>query len=346
MFRLSWRLFSPGRLLPLWAVALFGIALPAFVLSGQPAAAAAIAHPRGGAAAVGPKAQPVAVVDRLRTLNLDWYYDYSYRLDDEPSGLHKVGVLRGGENNRAPLDQVAAQARLRPGHYWIVFNEPDLDGQDLVSDRFLAARGQQRFDYYAQLYHDYVVTLKQADPTARVVGPNLFNWGGGYRAWIEGFRAAYRAGYGAEPPVDVWGLHLYSFDPQWKSLPMLDIGYSRLLYQDFRDYVRSLPGHEATPIWVTEMGTVWGYREIVKGPDSLYRGVNYAWPEVATYLADLVPWLERQGVDRWFLFGTNPAPDPWAGVANALYLLDDAGRPTEAGNLLAQGSLSLSAGLR
>lgn len=339
MFRPSRRPCAPFKLLLPWVVALLAIVLPALVPPGQSAAAAPTAYPRGGVAVVGPKAQPAPVIERLRKLNLDWYYDYSYRLDDEPWGTQKVGVLRGGETNRAPIERVAQQAHLRPGHYWIVFNEPDLEGQDLVRDPFLAARGQQRFDYYAQIWHDYAVALKQADPTARLVGPNLFNWGGGYRSWIDSFRAAYRSRYGTEPPVDVWGLHIYSFDPEWKKLPMVDMAYSKLLFTDFRDYVRSIPGHQTTPIWVTEMGTIWGYREIVRGSDSLYRGVNYAWPEVAAYLAELVPWLEQEGVDRWFIFGTNPAPDPWAGAANALYLLDDSGQPTEAGKLLTQGSL-------
>ena len=139
--------------------------------------------------------------------------------------------------------------------------------------------------------------------------------------------------------IDVWALHLYSFDPSWKKLPAIDLAYSQRLYLDFRDYVRSLPGHQTTPIWATEVGTIWGYRDIYQGPDGLFRGTSYAWPEIRDYLAELIPWLEREGVDRWFLFGTNPAPDPWAGVANALYLLDDAGRPTEAGRLLADGTV-------
>ena len=281
-----------------------------------------------------PEPKPVSVSDRLKELNLTWYYDYSYRLDDEQPGTHKVCVLRGGEKNQAPLDQVAAQARLHPGHYWIIFNEPDLEGQDLVSDQFLAGRGQKRSDYYAQLYHDYAATLKQADPTAKLVAPNLFSPSGDPLPWIDGFRAAYKARYGGEPPVDVWALHLYSFDPRWKTLPALNIDYSKRLYTTFRDYVHSIPGQENAPIWVTEAGTIWGYKDIYQGPDSLFRGTVYAWPEVTAYLSDLIPWLESQGVDRWFLFGTNPAPDPWAGVPNALYLLDDGGRPTAAGKLL------------
>jgi hypothetical protein len=327
----------------LLALMILGASALAFVPAAGPVTAAPLYYSRGGTAAVGPKAQPVAVADRLHALNLSWYYDYSARLDDEPAGAQKVAVLRGGETNRTPLDRIAAQARLRPGHYWIIFNEPDLEGQDRVSDQFLASRGQQRFDYYAQLYHDYALTLKQADPSARLVAPNLFNWEGGFRSWLDGFRSAYRTRYGAEPPVDVWGLHLYSFDPGWKTLPMVDLDYSKSLYRDFREYVRAIPGHQSTPIWATELGTIWGYRDIFQGSDSLYRGNSYAWPEVTAYLADLIPWLEQEGVDRWFLFGTNPAPDPWAGVANALYLLDDAGQPTEAGRLLTQGVLMAQA---
>ncbi len=333
------RLFSlPRRFGLLFALAGLGASGLVLANAWSPATAAPLHFSLGGTAVVGPKVQ-VSVSERLHKLNLQWFYDYSPRLDDEPAGTRKVAVLRGGETNRTALDRVAEQARLHPGHYWIIFNEPDLEGQDRVSDQFLAARGQQRFDYYAQLYHDYVAALKQADPSAKIVAPNLFNWENGFQAWIDGFRAAYRARYGVEPPVDVWALHLYSFDPNWKNLPMLDLNYSKTLYRDFRQYVHSIPGQQSAPIWVTEMGTIWGYRDIVKGPDSLYRGTNYAWGEVTAFLSDLIPWLEQEGVDRWFLFGTNPAPDPWAGVANALYLLDDAGQPTEAGRLLTEGML-------
>ncbi len=305
-----------------------------FVLPLRPAAAANLRFLLGGVAAVGPNAQPVSVSARLQDLNLTWYYDYSYQLDDEQPGTHKVAVLRGGETNRAPLDRVADQARRHPGHYWIVFNEPDLEGQDMVSDQFLAARGQKRFDYYAQTYHEYAVTLKQADPTAKLVAPNLFSPTGDPRPWLDGFRSAYKALYGTEPPVDVWGLHLYPFDPKWQTLPVLNIDYSKKLYATFRDYVHAIPGQANAPIWVTEAGTIWAYKDIYQGSDSLFRGNVYAWPEVTAYLADLIPWLEAQGVGRWFLFGTNPAPDPWAGVPNALYLLDNGGQPTEAGQLL------------
>ena len=82
------------------------------------------------------------------------------------------------------------------------------------------------------------------------------------------------------------------------------------------------------------MGTIWAYRDLVKGPDSLYRGSNYAWPEVTAFLADILPWLEEKGADRWFVFGTNPVNDPWAGVPNALFLMDANGQPTEAGKLI------------
>jgi hypothetical protein len=308
-------------------------ALPAHAVSPRPS--------RGGAAVVGSRAQPASVSDRLKLLSLGWYYDYSYRLEDEQPGTSKVGVLRGGEKNRAPLDQVAAQARAHPGHYWIVFNEPDLDGQDMVSDQFLAAQGKQRFDYYAQVYHDYAITVKQADPTAKLVAPNLFCLSGSFEPWIDAFRGAYRARFGSEPPVDVWALHLYSFDPEWRTLPAIDITYSKKLYLGFRDYVRSVPGQENAPIWVTEAGTIWGYRDLYLGPDSLFRGTDYAWPELTAYLADLIPWLEAEAVDRWFLFGTNPYADPWAGVPNALYLLDDSGHPTAAGKLLSDVALSV-----
>ncbi len=313
-------------------VALF-IALPT-TFGWQPGSASAAAPDRGGVAVVGTDSQAKNVAERLDRLNLNWYYDYSSVLDGEPQGYTKVGVLRGGEKNRTDVAKVADQARRHPGHYWIIFNEPDLVGQDFVSDEFLAARGQSRFDYYAELYHGYVTTIKAADPTAKAVAPNLFNWQGNYRGWLDAFRNSYRTRYGAEPPVDVWALHLYSYDPSWKNLPVIDLDYSKLLYRDFRAYVQSIPGQASAPIWVTEVGTIWGYRDLTMGPDSLYRGSDYAWPEIASYLADLLPWLDQQGVDRWFLFGTNPVNDPWAGVPNALFLMDEHGRLTQAGKVV------------
>ncbi len=270
--------------------------------------------------------------ERVALVGSTWYYDYSARLDDEPAGFHKVGMLRCGEDNRADLAYAAAQARSRPGHAWLLCNEPDLVGQDAVSDAFLQSRGELRSQYYARVVGAYARAIKTADPTARLVGPNLFNADGQGIAWLSSVQAAYAAEFGQGLPFDVLGIHLYAFDKSWKRLPQVDLrGNERFLAQTL-EFASLLP--DRPPVWVTEVGSMWIYRDVACRTQSgrqQCQGTQTAWDALSLYTEQLVSSMSAAGVERWFFFSTNPAPDPWASVPNATFLADEAGRLTPAG---------------
>lgn len=286
----------------------------------------------------------------LAEIGARWYYDYWPSVGDAPRGYAKVGTLRAGERNGTPLAQVRRQARAYPGRYWLVFNEPDLAEQDKVSDAYLAARGEERFAYYARRYHEYRTTLREADPTAKLVGPNLFNLDERFDAWIDAFRAAHRARYGTEPSFDVWGFHLYLLD--WQRSPMLDRDYALRTIERFRAYVANLPEPPAR-IWATELGALWAWDRppTCLRPDCLCAvesadgrcaaqfavpvDARYAAEEIADYTAWLVPELAARGVERWFFFSGQPAVDPPfvppPDLANGPSLFDGTGKITPIG---------------
>ncbi len=269
---------------------------------------------------------------RLDRVAATWYYDYTPRLDDEVDGYHKVAMARGGEQNRSDLAAVARQAKLRPGHAWLIFNEPDLVGQDAVSDAFLLARGETRFGYYARLLHDYAVAIKGADPTAVLVGPNLFNDKGQGIAWMRSLRATYLAAYGQDLPLDVLGVHLYAFDPTWTTLPQLDLHQNELFLADATQFAAELP--RRPPVWVTEVGSLWVYSDLRCEPSqsgSKCRGSVVDWTRLSVYASQIVRMMGAAGVERWFFFSTNPTLDPWAAVPNATYLADEQNRLTPLG---------------
>jgi len=284
-------------------------------------------------------AEPLAVRHRLDLLHLRWYYDYSPRLDDAPPGTHKVAMVRGGEQNRTLLSEITRQATRHPGHAWLIFNEPDLLEQDAVSDAFLAARGEDRFQHYARLVHAYATTITDADPTAILVGPNLFNLNGQGMAWLTQLEASYRAEFAAPLPFTAIGLHLYAFDPTWQTLPQLNAAANQRFLEEILAYARA----RQKPVWITELGVMWIYHDMTCTPPPAAtpsqptplpscRGDRPAWPEVTRHVTSLLTLARQSGVQRTFVFSSHPAPDPWAAVPNATYLLDAAHRPTPLGD--------------
>lgn len=286
----------------------------------------------------------------LGELGVRWYYDYQPTLRDAPRGMAKVAMLRAGERDAPDLARVRAEARARPGRYWLIFNEPDLQEQDGVSDAYLAARGEQRFAYYARRYHEYRTALRAADPTAKLVGPNLFNLDERFDVWLDAFRAAYRAHYGEEPVFDVWSFHIYALD--WQRHPMLDRAYALRTIERFRTYVAGLPGGPGR-IWLTEFGTLWAWDQppACVRPDcgcaavdaegrcsaqfAVPHDARYAASAVADYVAWLVDELAARGVERWFFFAGKPYVDPPfvvpPGFANGASLFDSDNRLTPIG---------------
>ncbi|MFN8557905.1 MAG: hypothetical protein U0531_11375 [Dehalococcoidia bacterium] len=71
-----------------------------------------------------------------------------------------------------PLDEERARelARRFPGSHWLVGNEPN------VAEGNRHARQQQPTENYARALERYARTIKDSDPTAKLVGPNVLNW--------------------------------------------------------------------------------------------------------------------------------------------------------------------------
>jgi hypothetical protein len=104
-------------------------------------------------------------------------------------------------------EDLGAAVLSRPGHMWIVGNEPDR-GPNPES----CTQGVQDDTYpevYARAYHDVYHYIKRLDPTARVSNAGLVQVTPGRLQYLDKVWNTYKALYGTEWPVDVWNMHLY-----------------------------------------------------------------------------------------------------------------------------------------
>lgn len=112
---------------------------------------------------------------------------------------------------------LGVEVQARPGHLWIVGNEPDR-GPNPES----CAQGVQDDTYpdvYARAYHDIYTFIKRLDPTARVANAGLVQVTPGRLQYLDKVWDSYKTLYGATWPVDVWNMHLYvlpEVDPSGK----------------------------------------------------------------------------------------------------------------------------------
>ena len=274
----------------------------------------------------------------LDQLGLRWYASFDHDADIVAPGANKVMVL--------PTRSLAAEASLRdaagkrPGSYWLIGREPNVPGGD--------PRGPQQYAEALQYYHRI---LKDADPTARLVGPNVLNWDvtcqacPGFdlgRQWTDAFRAAYRALAGGEPPLDVWGIQTADLD--WERLPMVNWQPLGEQLGSMRAYLDAVPAHRGKPIWVTEFAVVWGYERVewnqqADGTWRAYPAGQYRGDLIAGALQGYLGWLEanaeRLGIDRWLVYGSYPPPDPYMAEYAGLRLLSTpAGEATSAGSVV------------
>jgi hypothetical protein len=213
-----------------------------------------------------------------------------------------------------------------------------------------------------------------------VIGGNALNWGftctacGGFASgatWFDQFWAAYAALFGAPPPADGWGVHVYIVS--WDRLPMADLGLATAQITGFRSYL-DLKGQAAAPIWVTETGVIWGYdgwtsTDILNPADPGFcdgatsagcrtapcradsavcvgaRPSAYATPALSAYLAGILDWLlanaDALRIERWFWYIQAPVPEPYAATFGGVALMDSAGpgaRLTPFGQIFSQRS--------
>jgi hypothetical protein len=288
-----------------------------------------LADPRFGVVVTGPllSARTEAIGGALRALGAGAWYCYARCADFVPG---QVEMVRPG----ADFAEVAARASSRRGRAWLLGNEPNVPGQDDLDPSAYA-------DFVAQV----AATIRGADPTAVLVGPNVLNWEttctacpgfASGRLWSEAFVRAYVARYGPLP-LNAWGVHTYNLD--WLHLPLVNVEQDLAELAAVKAWLDSegLPH----PIWLTEFGVMWGFDGIewIPQPDGGYvaepRGA-FGSDVTADYLHRMLVWLTETGasagIERWFLYATTPPAEPYASVPTGLALLDpESLAPTELG---------------
>lgn len=282
--------------------------------------------------------------ESLRLLGTPWYFDQTITPNGIPAGAHKALKVRTNRIENAADLRAAASAQ--PGAYWIIGNEPNVPGQDDLTP-----------DAYAEALRYYVRTVRQADPTARFVGPEVLNMDAtctgcaGFtsgRQWLDGFRAVYQERYGEAPPFDVWSVHTYDMD--WTKLPMGDPALQTREIGAFRQYLDATPEGRGKPIWLTEFAVVWGYDGVQwkEGADGLRAQPvgELRRDALESYLREMLGWLtdnaDRLRLERWFVFSSHGYRDPWASVVGGIALLESATttpKLTSFGNIVRQASL-------
>ncbi|MCX6022201.1 MAG: glycosyl hydrolase, partial [Chloroflexi bacterium] len=271
------------------------------------------------------------VVQRvLGQLGMRWWFSF---FDDTRTAPGTQRVLLISTADAAPLKSAAelqAMARQNPGAHWLIGNEPNTPGQDNVTP----ARYAERLRYYAD-------ALRGIDPAAKLVGPNVLNWNrtctgcdGGFtpgKQWTEQLAASYQERYGSSPPFDVWGVHAYTIS--WDRLPMTDPGAMIEEVSAFRSFVDSRQGDRAKPVWVTEFGVIWGYDQVAWRDGKVSPAGDLRNDRVQEYLTQFVGWLkdnaERRNIERWFLFISHGAAEPYATDYAGISLMTTGGADAE-----------------
>ncbi|MCY3958971.1 MAG: glycosyl hydrolase [Chloroflexi bacterium] len=242
------------------------------------------------------------------------YLDYTASLDDAPPGTEKLAVVRPA--NEPSGAELRARAARHPGAAWAISNEPNTGLQDNLTP-----------GAYAAFFDRVVTAIRAGDPSARIVAPNTLNFDFRCRGcsgedptgreWIDGFRAAYRNLRGAEPPIDIWGIHAYEID--WIDPPMTDVSVLQAQLEGLRAYLDSIPAHRGRPIWLTEFAIIWGYDDwqveaTADGGFLVAPAGRFRADLIEDFLSEALDWLETRGqqlgVERWFVFADHGIPDP------------------------------------
>jgi putative glycosyl hydrolase len=241
---------------------------------------------------------------------------------------------------------LAQRVAAHPGSYWLMSNEPNAKG----------TAPEQTGEQYARSLHDAATKIKQADPSAKIVGPNIINFdftcvecpgfASGHE-WMDDFISAYQADFATLPPLDVWSIHTYPLD--WKTFPQADAGLMEAQMLEFRKYLDGFPRLKGVPIWNTEFGTHWSFEGLKWQDDNSGnpRAVpvgSFRTDLMLAYEDSLVRWMMNNGpslhLERWFFYSTYVgAPESWETVYGGMNLVDssDAGAHlTPFGNLYRQ----------
>ncbi|MCL4543846.1 MAG: hypothetical protein M1118_04480 [Chloroflexi bacterium] len=290
-------------------------------VSAPPAEAGSIAH--DNRFAVDMDALPAgSTAHALQVLHVQWFAGSATGvLDHSPDQIQSL-----------PTDpaQVAVLARRYPGRVWSFGQEPN---------GITASSPESQPAAYAARLHAVATALHAADPTARLLGPDVLDWSAGCtgcggmttgQAWTEAMRKAYLAAYGQEVPFDIWSIHTYPLD--WQHLPTVNYQEMEQQLIGLRHWLDSIPNLRDKPIWDTELGVHWGYTAYqfatVDGKSTLLPAGQLRTDLVENYLRQFLAWLvingPRYDIARWFVFAAYN-PDVPGDHAGAISLLDGPG---------------------
>ena len=244
---------------------------------------------------------------RMDTLGLDWYIQFNADTTTIPPGTIKVPFVSvNPSRTRLTTDEIEQFTSAAPGSTWYIGGEPNVPQQDGISPTAYV----DELDYYA-------AQIRDADPTAKIMGPSILNWDftctgcGGFQsgeAWMREFIDAYADAHeGTTPPVDAWAIDTYPLT--WNDLPMSNWEIVRDQIVGFRNFLETeVPGHADTPIWITEIASHWAFSEweIREGTFGVPDGLPFQWQVMSDYMDNILNWLEsnseEQKIDRWFFF--------------------------------------------
>ena len=221
-----------------------------------------------------------------------------------------------------------------PGLVWIIGNEPDVIWQDNLTP-----------EEYARLYHELYVTIKTADPSARLAVGAISQATPLRLEYLDRVLQAYQENYSQPLPADWWTVHGYVLREEHNSWgveipPGMNVDQGELrevsdhgrmdLFQEqiiaFRTWLAK-NGYRDIPLALTEFGILmpedFGYSPRF---DVQYLQESFAWLQSSTDESVGYPADGNHLVQRW----------AWFSLADALYPAPDLA-DLQAGKLTALG---------
>ncbi len=203
-----------------------------------------------------------------------WYYDYRFRSTDDQPGHQRLLLIAARSEARA--GEIAALARTRPGHWWILGNEPNDPNQDN-----LAAVE------YAHWFVRTAAVIRAADPSAGILSAGIAN---ADPTWAQAFVNATIAWSGAPPDLDGWDIHNYLLDGP----DPYDSARFQARILAFHDWMVGA-GQAGKPLLLGEWGVLYGGGCCGRPLDPASRGL--------AYMDTTADWLESSGlVTAWAWF--------------------------------------------